>query len=110
MRPVCPSLQIREDVVIGTNRDLKSLQHSLDTEFAALNRLADHADDQSWIPVRLAAVTRWRIAISTTLANRRIEATKQIVDLSRWYDGNGALGAVIDCGAGMHKGRPTLTA
>ena len=96
--------------MIGTNRDLKSLQHSLDAEFAALSRLADRTHDQSWIPVRLAAVTRWRIAISTTLANRRIEATKKVVDLSRWYDGNGALAAVIDRIAPMHHGRPTLTA
>jgi hypothetical protein len=110
MRPTCRSRQSREDVVIGTNRDLKSLQRSLDAEFAALSRLADRTHDQSWIPVRLAAVGRWRIAIAATLANRRIEAAKQVVDFTRWYDGNGALGAVIDRAAPSRQRRPTLMA
>lgn len=96
--------------MIGTNRDLKSLQRSLDAEFAALSRLADRAHDQSWIPFRLAALRRRRIAISATLANRRIEATKQVVDLSRWFNGNGALDTVIDHAAPMRQEQPTLTA
>jgi hypothetical protein len=40
---------------------------------------------------RLAALGRECIAVSATLVNRRIEAAKKVVDLSRWFNGNGAL-------------------
>jgi hypothetical protein len=56
--------------------------------------LALHDPAQSlpaWISDRLAALGREHIAVSATLVNRRIEATKKVVDLSRWFNGNGAL-------------------
>jgi hypothetical protein len=77
--------------VIGTNRDLEALRRSLDCEFAALSRLAGRAPDQTWISHRLLAIMRQRIVISATLANRRAEAARQVVDFSRWFNGNGEL-------------------
>jgi hypothetical protein len=45
---------------------------------------------------RLLAIMRQRIVISATLANRRAEAAKQVVDFSRWFNGNGELDDLTD--------------
>ena len=77
--------------MIGTNRDLKSIQRILDCRIMELKQLARGASDPAWISARLTALGRERIAVSAILANRRIEAAKKIVDLSCWFSGNGAL-------------------
>jgi hypothetical protein len=82
---------IRETSMIGTNRDLKSMQRILDCRIIALKQLAGAAPEQNWISRRLAFLSRQRIAVCATLVNRRIEAARHIVDLSRWFNGNGAL-------------------
>jgi hypothetical protein len=81
----------RETSVIGTNRDLKSMQRILDWRITELKQLADDAPEQNWISDRLAFLSRQRIAVCATLVNRRIEAARHVVDLSRWFNGNGAL-------------------
>ena len=81
----------REPSVIGTNRDLKSMQRILDCRIIELKQLAGDAPEQNWISDRLAVLSRQRIAVCATLVNRRIEAARHIVDLSRWFNGNGAL-------------------
>ena len=77
--------------MIGTNRDLKSMQRILDWRITELKQLADDAPEQNWISDRLAFLSRQRIAVCATLVNRRIEAARHVVDLSRWFNGNGAL-------------------
>jgi hypothetical protein len=77
--------------VIGTNFDLKAIQHILDCRIMELKQLVGAAPDQAWISDRLAAIGRQRIAVSAILVNRRIEAAKKVVDLSRWFSGNGPL-------------------
>jgi hypothetical protein len=77
--------------MIGTNRDLKSIQHILDYRITELKQFASRGPGAAWVSLQLAALGRERIAVSAILANRRIEATKKIVDLSRWFSGNGAL-------------------
>jgi hypothetical protein len=81
--------------VIGTNRDLKSIQRILDCKIIELRQLSNAAPEQRWISDRLATLGRQRIAISAALVNRRIEAAKTVVELSRWFDGNGALGTAV---------------
>lgn len=44
-----------------------------------------------WVSDRLAAFGRERIMVSAALVNRRSEAGKKVVDLSRWYTGDGVL-------------------
>jgi hypothetical protein len=96
--------------VIGTNRDLNAIQRMLDFEIIQLKQqLAGSARDEVWISNRLAVVCRQRVAVCATLANRRIEATRQAVDLSRWLTGNGALfgSAVNRAGAERAGAGPT---
>jgi hypothetical protein len=75
--------------MIGTNRDLRSIQQTLDCRIIELKQLADATSDQAWISARLTALGRERIAVSAILANRRIEAAKKVVVFSRWLTGNG---------------------
>lgn len=77
--------------MIGTNRDLKSIQRILGCRIIELKQLAGNAPEQGWISNRLTTLGRERIAVSATLVNRRTEAAKKVVDLSRWFNGNGAL-------------------
>ena len=84
--------------VIGTNRDLKSMQHILNCRITELKQLASAAPEQGWISDRLTTLGRERIAVSATLVNRRTEAAKKVVDLSRWFNGNGALFS-----SGLHR-------
>jgi len=77
--------------MIGTNRELKSIQRSLDRQIIELSRLARAAPHKSSASDRLTELGRQRIRISAVLANRRIEAAKRVVELSRWLTGNGAL-------------------
>jgi hypothetical protein len=81
----------RETSVIGANRDLKSMQRILECRIIELKQLAGDAPARDWITDRLAVLSRQRIAVCATLVNRRIEAARPIVDLSRWFNGNGAL-------------------
>ena len=76
--------------VIGTNRDLKSMQRIRNCRITALKQLASAVPEQGWISDRLTTLGRERIAVSATLVNRRTEAAKKVVDLSRWFNGNGA--------------------
>ena len=92
--------------MIGTNSDLELIRGCLDSEIAALSRLSDNsAADQAWVTYRLVTLGRRRMAVAATLANRRAEAAKRVVDLSCWFTGNGELGeirslAAADRGAG----------
>lgn len=78
--------------MLGTNRDLKAIRYALDSEIVALQLLAA-ASPRHDLSERLARLGRERIAISAVLVNRRIEASKKVVMLSRWLSGNGVLGA-----------------
>ena len=75
--------------MIGTNRDLKSMQRILNCRITELKQLAGAAPEQGWISDRLTTLGRERIAVSAILANRRIEAAKKVVVFSRWLTGTG---------------------
>jgi hypothetical protein len=75
--------------MIGTNRDLKSIQRILDCRIMELKQLARGGSDPAWNSARLTALGHQRIAVSAILANRRIEAAKKVVVFSRWLTGTG---------------------
>jgi len=78
--------------MLGTNRDLTTMQELLDFEILRFNAMAKGAPEQAWIRHRLVRLTRQRITLCAALVNRRAEAAKNVVDFSRWVSGNGALG------------------
>jgi hypothetical protein len=96
--------------VIGTNSDLELIRGRLDSEIAALSRRTDSATDQAWVTYRLVTLGRRRIAVAATLANRRAEAAKKVVDLSRWFSGDGALGEIKALAAADRRQGPMLSA
>jgi len=75
--------------MIGTNRDLKSIQRILDCRIMELKQLARGGSDPAWNSARLTALGHQRIAVSAILANRRIEAAKKVVVFSHWLTGTG---------------------
>ncbi len=77
--------------MIGTNSDLELIRYCLDSEIGVLLQTAGGGPDRDLVSRRLAVLGRRRSAVSATLANRRAEAAKPVVDLSRWFSGNGAL-------------------
>ncbi len=77
--------------MIGTNRDLLQVELLLDGEIRRLKRLAADRAAPNWVHRRLALMCRQRISVCATLVNRRIEAARPVVDVSRWVSGNGAL-------------------
>ncbi len=97
--------------MIGTNSDLELIRGCLDSEIATLSRLADNnATDQAWVTYRLVTLGRRRIAVAATLANRRAEAAKKVVDLSRWFTGDGALSEIKGLAATERRQRPMVSA
>jgi hypothetical protein len=83
-----------ETIMIGTNRDLKAIGDALDAEIFHLTTLKamascggdiDYLDDKLWL------LARERRAVSVALANRQIEAMRNLVSFARWVSGNGAL-------------------
>lgn len=79
--------------MLGTNRDLTTMQELLDFEILRFDAMAKGAPEQAWIRHRFVCLTRQRIAVCAALVNRRAEAAKKVVDFSRWVSGNGALGS-----------------
>jgi hypothetical protein len=79
--------------MLGTNRDLHRIRRMLDSEIAALRLVAAIAPEDDRTSQRLDLLARQRLSISAVLANRRIEAAKKVVVLSRWLSGNGLLGS-----------------
>ena len=79
--------------MIATNRDLATMQQLLDHEILRLHGLPSGMAKPAWINRRLASLCRQRIAICAARVNRRMEASKRVVEFSRWVNGDGALGA-----------------
>ncbi len=77
--------------MIGTNRDLAIMQQLLDHEILRLHGLPSGMAKPAWINRRLASLCHQRIAICAARVNRRMEASKRVVEFSRWVNGDGAL-------------------
>lgn len=81
--------------MIGSNRDLLTIRSSLDCEIEAVSQLARNGPDLDYLSHRLSMLVRERRALSAALASRHSEATNKVVDLWRWYSGDGALREVL---------------
>ena len=77
--------------MIGTNRDLATIKEIVDCEINRLRHLATGTRDTAGIDRQLSVLYRQRLAVCAVLLNRRVEASKGIVDFSRWINGSGAL-------------------
>jgi|SRR5271166_4848144 len=95
--------------MIGTNRDLELIQRVLDCRILELKQFGSAAPDQAWVSGQLAALGRERITVSAILVNRRLEAAKKVVDLTRWFTGNSAFSSGFAQRARPSRPRGTLS-
>jgi hypothetical protein len=76
--------------MIGKNAELETLLRELECEIRLHEAtLLRHGRTRS--TTRLRQMRRIRRCIVELLLNRRIEASKPVVDLARWLNGNGTL-------------------
>ena len=80
--------------MIGTNRELSAMRKSLEFELftlRALKNMPGRAADAVLVDRQIASLHRERVVLCAAIVNRRIEASKDVVEFSRWASGNGAL-------------------
>ena len=77
--------------MLGTNRELKTMQRRLLQQIAHREFVLRKSNDPAWVRSKLANLRRQAALIETALANRRLEAAQPVVDFYRWLDGAGAL-------------------
>jgi hypothetical protein len=78
--------------MLGTNRDLEFMRRRLAEQIGRLEfLLARGCYDPAAVAKKLGRMRTHQQTIDTTLINRRIEASKPVVDFFRWLDGNGAV-------------------
>jgi hypothetical protein len=80
-----------------TNRDLAMMRELIDYEMLRLTLLRNmpmHAPRAAEIAEEISKLRRERIALCAAIINRRAEASRSVVSLSRWASGNGALAAL----------------
>ena len=80
--------------MIGKNSDLQTVCAAIDREMSRLGALKAAqglCTELGGIDVQLAALSRQRRAICAAAVNRQIEASREVVSLSIWRSGNGAL-------------------
>jgi hypothetical protein len=77
--------------MLGTNRQFESLLRTLDQQILVMEKLLIQGQAPSGLASSLEELWSHRRMLKLLLLNRRIEATKTVVDFQRWRDGNGAL-------------------
>jgi hypothetical protein len=78
--------------MLGTNRELQGMRRRLVERIGRLEfDLARGCYDPAAVAQKLGRMRGHQQTIDTTLINRRIEASKPVVDFFRWLDGNGAV-------------------
>jgi hypothetical protein len=77
--------------MLGTNRDYESMVQDIDHKIADRERAMLSGRLVAGTAATLSDLRETRQTIKMLLLNRRIEASKRVVDLARWKDGNGAL-------------------
>lgn len=86
----------------GTNRDVAAMREALEYEIfrlQALKKLPGRSADVPFIERQIAYLNRERVALCAAIVARRIEASKDVVEFSRWVNGNGALNNISFRGA-----------
>jgi hypothetical protein len=78
--------------MLGTNHELHEIRRRLVEQIGRLEfLLARGCYDPAAVAQKLGRMRHHQQTIDTTLINRRIEASKPVVDFFRWLDGNGAV-------------------
>lgn len=77
--------------MLGTNRDYQTMVEEIDHKIADRERAMLSGRLVAGTAATLSDLRETRQTIKMLLLNRRIEASKRVVDLARWKDGNGAL-------------------
>jgi hypothetical protein len=81
-----------EAAMIGKNEELETLLRELDCEIRLREAtLLGHGRATSIATDQLHQMRSIRRCVIEILLNRRIEASKPVVDLARWLNGNGTL-------------------
>jgi hypothetical protein len=77
--------------MLGTNRQFESLLRTLDHQIVVMEKLLVQGRSPVGVASSLEELWSHRRMLKLLLLNRRIEATKPVVDFQKWRDGNGAL-------------------
>ena len=88
--------------MLGTNRQFETLIHRLDAQIAEMEPLLVNGSSAGSAAPVLEDLWQKRRALKLLLLNRKIEASKPLVDFQKWRDGNGAL---YVCAANFEKAK-----
>jgi hypothetical protein len=77
--------------MLGTNREYESMIQDIDCKIAERERAMLSGPLVAGTAATLSDLRDTRQTIRMLLLNRRVEASKRVVDFARWKDGNGAL-------------------
>jgi hypothetical protein len=83
--------------MLGTTRQFEALLRHMDAQIAGMERMLI-AGDAAVAARSLEDLWQKRRALKLLLLNRKVEATKPLVDFTRWRDGNGALYLCVEAG------------
>jgi hypothetical protein len=92
--------------MLGSNKHFEELLRSLDAQIATMENLLGHNAPAAGLASSLEELWAQRRLIKLLMLNRRIEASKRVVDFQRWRDGNGALHL---CTSRMQKSRSSFS-
>ena len=77
--------------MLGTNRQFESLLRTLDQQISVMEKLLMQGRATKGVASSLEELWSHRRMLRLLLLNRRVEASKRVVDFHKWRDGNGAL-------------------
>jgi hypothetical protein len=77
--------------MLTRNRDFEAVARRLDDTIARLEAAAEDGRDRAAADAWLNHLVRRRQAIGRLLLNRRLEASRHVVDFLRWFEADGAL-------------------
>jgi hypothetical protein len=77
--------------MLGTNRQFESLLRNMDHQITTFEAALATGEAGRNVAPALEDLWAKRRALKLLLLNRRVEASKSIVDFVKWRDGNGAL-------------------
>jgi hypothetical protein len=84
--------------MLATNGEFEAIARRLDQTIARLDAAMSNGVDVPSAAEWCDYLVRRRRAIDLLLINRRLEASRPVVEFARWADGNGALYAAAESG------------
>lgn len=77
--------------MLGTNRQFESLLRHMDHQITTLEGALASGEAGRNVAPALEELWAKRRALKLLLLNRKVEASKKVIDFVKWRDGNGAL-------------------